>query len=309
MGNRLAPVAIFAFNRPGHLKSLLDSLSNNCEIKSTDVYVFIDGPRGNADTDLIVQTKKIAHEYSQFRIKKIVVRDWNLGLGNAIKQGINEVLAENDSIVVLEDDLVVTKHFLKYMNRALDRYKFELKVASIHGYCFDFANPIPEPFFLRGADCLGWATWKDRWDSIEWNPAHLLKLIESQNLIFDFNLNNAHSYSSALSGEVRKGFHSWAIYWHASMYAQNRLTLFPGVSLVEYKGADGSGTHTVENSDFWKTEISKKSDWIFPDQISESIHGRQELIGYYNRIFPPLPLLGRIKRRIKFELKRRLRLI
>jgi hypothetical protein len=93
------------------------------------------------------------------------------------------------------------------------------------------------------------------------------------------------------------------------MFSQGRLTLFPGISLIEYAGADGSGTHVVENSDFWKTEISRESDWIFPEMIAESTAAREQMIAYYNRIFPKLPFIGRLIRRIKFELKRCLNLI
>jgi hypothetical protein len=195
------------------------------------------------------------------------------------------------------------------MNMGLTKYQTEPKVASIHGYCFGFDQPIRDPFFLRGADCLGWATWKDRWESINWDPRVLLNRIENLGQIQDFNLDGSHSYYSALQGEAKKGFHSWAIFWHASMFSEGRLTLYPGTSLVEYAGADGTGTHVVENSEFWKTEISTETNWIFPEQIAESKAGREQLIAYYYRIFPKLPLIGRILRRIKFEFKRKFNLI
>ena len=40
--NDYSPIAIFTFNRPSHLKKLLNSLSTNEEIKYSDVYFFID---------------------------------------------------------------------------------------------------------------------------------------------------------------------------------------------------------------------------------------------------------------------------
>jgi len=36
---------------------------------------------------------------------------------------------------------------------------------------------------------------------------------------------------------------SWAIRWHAACFLADRLTLYPGKSLVTNTGVDGSGTH------------------------------------------------------------------
>ena len=309
MTTQLAPIVIFAFNRPNHLAGLLRSLAQNREFAKSELYIYVDGPRDNSDLKLVEETRDVARNFLGMKSKHLVIRDVNLGLGSSLKTGITEVLDKCDKVIVLEDDLVVTDAFLKFMNIGLTKYQSEPKVASIHGYCFGFNEPIKDPFFLRGADCLGWATWKDRWEGISWDAKALLNRIENLNQIQDFNLDGAHSYFSALQGEAKRGFHSWAIYWHASMFSEGRLTLFPGTSLVRYAGADGSGTHVVENSEFWATEISTETDWVFPDAIVESEKGREQLISYYRRIFPKLHLLGRIIRRIKFELKRQFRLI
>ncbi len=309
MTTPLAPIVIFAFNRPKHLAELLRSLSQNREFAESELYIYIDGPRDNSDLKLVEETREVARNFLGMKAKHLVIREQNLGLGSSLKTGVTEVLDKSEKIIVLEDDLVVTDAFLKYMNTGLTKYQNEPKVASIHGYCFGFDEPIKDPFFLRGADCLGWATWKDRWESINWDPDVLLNQIKNLDQIQDFNLDGSHSYYSALKGEAKKGFHSWAIYWHASMFSEGRLTLFPGISLIRYSGADGSGTHVVENSEFWTTEISTQTDWVFPEVIIESREGREQLIAYYRRIFPKLHLFGRIIRKIKFELKRHFRLI
>ena len=40
------------------------------------------------------------------------------------------------------------------------------QVASIHGYIYPI-DGLPETFFIRGADCWGWATWKRAWNIFE----------------------------------------------------------------------------------------------------------------------------------------------
>ena len=296
---QLAPIAIFGYNRPNHLKRCLESLQNNKEAIFSDVYIFLDGPKNNSESSRVEATRAVAKLPYRFGKISITEQEENLGLGKSILSGIDTVLAKNPKIIVLEDDLEVTSHFLKYMNQGLDIYESEKKVASIHGYNYQFTNAIDEPYFIRGADCLGWATWADRWRLFNKNSEELYQTLLSENLVSDFDLDGAFAYSKSLSDEAKNGFHSWAIHWHATAFVHNLLTLYPGKSLVKYNGADGSGTHFAINEKIWETEISQKSNWMFPPDCEESQVGRIELIGYFNRIYPKLNLPMRVIRKIK----------
>ena len=65
---------------------------------------------------------------------------------------------------MLEDDLVTSPYFLKFMNEALDFYKNEKKVWHISGWNYPIKYDGQEDVFLwRTMNCWGWATWADRW--------------------------------------------------------------------------------------------------------------------------------------------------
>jgi glycosyltransferase involved in cell wall biosynthesis len=294
-----APIAVFGFNRAKHLETCLKSLEANPEAKESALIVFVDGPRNSQEVALVEATRDVARREYSFASVEVIVRATNMGLAPSIIAGVNYVLENSDRIVVIEDDLWVAPTFLNYMNQGLDRYRDFPKVASIHGYCFQFDRPLAEPFFLRGADCLGWATWKDRWTSISLDSGGLLKNLKEQGLENAFNLDGAHSYTSALEGEIKQGLHSWAIHWHASMFVQNRLTLYPGVSLIQYLGADGSGTHFVLDKTHWDTELSQRNSWEFPEILEESEEARNQLVGYFRRIWPSRPFFIRVFRRLR----------
>jgi len=294
-----APIAVFGFNRPEHLEACLKSLEANPEAIKSSLTIFVDGPRDSRDVGLVESTREVAKKEYGFASIEVIIHEANIGLAPSIISGVNYVLEKSECLIVLEDDLWVAPTFLDYMNQGLDNYRDFPKVASIHAYCFQFQNPLNEPFFLRGADCLGWATWKDRWSCISFDSTELLKSIKDQDLTDLFNLDGAHSYSSALEGEVKHGLHSWAIHWHASMFVQNRLTLYPGVSLIQYLGADGSGTHFVLDKTHWDTELSEKTSWVFPKLLEESTEARYQLIEYFRRIWPSRPFLVRVLRRLK----------
>lgn len=299
MASEFAPIAVFGFNRPEHLETCLKSLEANSEARKSAVTIFIDGPRNSQEDSLVETTREVALKKYSFASTEVIIREANMGLAPSIISGVNYVLDGSDRIIVLEDDLWVAPTFLDYMNKGLDKYRDFPKVASIHGYIFQFEQPLAEPFFLRGADCLGWATWKDRWNSISLDSGDLLKSIKEQELENLFNLNGAHSYTSALEGELKYGLHSWAIHWHASMFVQNRLTLYPGISLIQYLGADGSGTHFVLDKTHWDTDLSQKKSWEFPEILEESEEARSQLIGYFRRIWPTRPFAIRVIRRLR----------
>jgi hypothetical protein len=290
----LAPVAIFGFNRPEHLLNCLRSLEANLEARDTDVYIFLDGPRSEVDTEAVKSTREVARERYKFKSITIAEQNTNLGLGKSIITGIDKVFETNKRLIVLEDDLIVSIYFLSFMNIALTKYEKEKKVGSIHAFNFNFEQPLDEPYFIRGGDCLGWATWSDRWEMFTPNSANTYEKLRKSNLIKEFDLGGSFRYSQILKNEIRDGFHSWAINWHASLFVNGCLTLYPGTSLIEYRGADGSGTHEVKNSDLWSTKMSTKSEWNFPLRIDESKAGLSQLKKYYEKTYPSRNPLSKI---------------
>lgn len=56
--NNLAPVALFVYDRPSHTKQTLEAISANFFADQTSLYVFIDGPKSNADPSTIERIKE-----------------------------------------------------------------------------------------------------------------------------------------------------------------------------------------------------------------------------------------------------------
>jgi putative methyltransferase (TIGR04325 family) len=134
------------------------------------------------------------------------------------------------------------------MNAALDRYADDERVISVHGYVYPTNQTLPEAFFLRGADCWGWATWRRGWMHFNADGQFLLDEIKRQKLLKAFDLNGAYGFSKMLKEQISGGNDSWAVRWHASAFLANKLTLYPGRSLVHNIGNDSSGTHCGEST-------------------------------------------------------------
>lgn len=158
--NNLAPIALFVYNRPMHTRQTVEALLANELAAESDLIIFADGAKSGKDADAVQEVREYIHSISGFKSIKINEQDTNQGLANSVIAGVTEVVNESGRIIVLEDDMVTSPYFLNYMNDSLEMYKDEDKVISIHGYMYPVKEKLPETFFLQGADCWGWATWK-----------------------------------------------------------------------------------------------------------------------------------------------------
>ena len=77
------------------------------------------------------------------------------------------------------------------MNSALEKYKDSQNVYEISAHIDPIdSQGLTDSFFVRRADCWGWATWQDKWEVFERNPEKLVKSF-SRKEIRDFNFDGA----------------------------------------------------------------------------------------------------------------------
>lgn len=246
----LAPITIFSYKRLDVLKSLVQSLLLNSLASQSNLIVYSDGPKTEDDRLLVEACREYIQNLKGFSSVRLISRDANLGLSKSIISGVTEVLRDYDKIIVLEDDLVVSPYFLKFMNDALVKYNCNENVISIHGYVYPVKNILPETFFLRGADCWGWGTWGRAWTLFNADGEKLLNNLMQTNQLKEFNFNNSFNYSGMLKDQIGGKNDSWAILWYASAFLSNKLTLYPGKSLIFNSGNNGFGTHKNDSTLF-----------------------------------------------------------
>ena len=260
-----SPIILFVYNRPKHTQFVLDSLAENPEAKFSELYIVSDFYKNENDSKNVLLVRKIIEKEKRFRNVNIILNPKNFGLANSIIKGISYVLNIHETIIVLEDDLIPSIGFLKYMNDALDFYKNTDAVGCIHAwnYTFDKTTYNQDTFFLLGADCWGWATWRKYWLYFEFDGKKLLEKIDLKNLKYKFNRNGTHDFYNMLVDQVNGINNSWAIRWHASLFLENKLCLHPKLPLVENIGFDGTGQH-CNIPDLYK---QKTVDYIYVNKI------------------------------------------
>jgi hypothetical protein len=239
----LSPVVLFVYNRPWHTQATLEALQKNHLAEHSDLIIYSDAPKSESARENVQAVRDYIKTINGFKSVRIIERTENWGLAKSIISGVTEVVNEYGRIIVLEDDILTSPYFLQYMNEGLILFDEDDRVISIHGYVYPVKHLLPEAFFLPGADCWGWATWQRGWNLFETDGTLLLAQLRQRKLTKLFDYNGAYPYTKMLEHQINGKNDSWAIRWYASAFLANKLTLYPGRSLVHNIGNDNSGTH------------------------------------------------------------------
>lgn len=248
MSNTLAPVILFVYDRPDHAKQTLDALAANELAEQSELFVFCDGPKKESVIERnrqVVELITAEKERGRFASVTLTVSPVNKGLAASIIGGVTDIIHRYSKCIVVEDDLITSTKFLSYMNDALDFYKEKKSIFSISGFTYPLKalQKYPHDVYLSYRACShGWATWSDRWDSVDWEVKDFTKLSRSLVKRYRFNRGGNDLYRM-LRHQMRGERNSWAIRFCYSQSKQERYTIYPSKTLVKNIGFDGSGTH------------------------------------------------------------------
>jgi hypothetical protein len=269
MSRDCAPIALFVYNRPDHTRRSVDYLRANALAQDSDLIVFSDAAKTPKAASAVQAVRDYAAAITGFRSVRIVTRGTNMGLAESITQGVRDVFAQYGRVIVLEDDLETSPHFLTFMNDALDLYADASDVAAVSGFHLPSDTLFPETFFQCDAECWGWATWARAWSVYQPDGRILLDELRRRNMLRLFDQEGSYPYTKMLKDQIAGKNSSWAVRWRASVILKGMLTVYPGRTLVRNIGADGSGTHSAI-TDVWNTELSSTRVHVLPIPLIHS---------------------------------------
>jgi len=281
-----APLALFVYNRPEHTRKTVEALQANLLAPHTPLFVFCDAARNEVAREGVERVRDYVAQISGFASVTIISREQNLGMADSIINGVSMLCERFGRVIVLEDDLVTSPHFMTFMNDGLDTYALDERVQSVCGYMYPVELAADAPsFFLSMPHSWGWATWSDRWRIFDRDGQALLEQIRSRGLRRAFNTNGPHSNIKMLKDQIAGRNHSWFIRWHAVGYLRQMLTLYPACSLVRNIGIDGSGVHCAEwKIDPYRVEVAVESIRVDRMPIIEHVANLARLNKYFVRI-------------------------
>lgn len=149
--------------------------------KPQKLYFYSNRGRANVNNEIV------ENDYIRSLVKEI---DWDCELHTYFRDdyvdlytslmGSKEWIFENEeTAIILEDDSVPSLAFFEYCDYFLDYYKNNKSIGFISGdkYANAFEIGGDDHIVCRSIQHYGWATWKDRWESVDWHidPADVTK--------------------------------------------------------------------------------------------------------------------------------------
>lgn len=280
-----APIIVFAFNRLKPLKATIASILMNTEAAESDLFVFVDGPREHkkGEKEKIIEVQDYVKTITGFKSICYFFSEKNKGLGPSIIAGVTDIIKQYGRVVVFEDDLILSSNCLAFMNQGLNKYEKEEKVFSVCGYNNKVNVPndyLSDSYFCVRSSSWGWATWLDRWNSVDWELNDWQRYEDQKT---EFNRWGGSDCFGMLKGWKEGRNKSWAIRFCFAQFLQNKLSLFPIVSKINNNGFDGDGTNCKKYNrfkfDFDETDNKK---FVFPSTIGVNNKLRKSALSYHS---------------------------
>ncbi|MFH1457240.1 MAG: glycosyltransferase [Patescibacteria group bacterium] len=283
MNENLAPIVLFTYNRPHHLKKTIAALKQNKLSKYSELFIFSDGPKNNNIDENIKEVREYLDKIVGFKKVIIIKREKNCGLANNIINGVTHIINKYGKVIVMEDDLITAPNFLKYMNKALDFYKNNKNIFSITGLNFPIEIPNDyayEVYFSYRCSSWGWGTWKDRWNKVDWEVKDFNEFVKDKNAQKLFN-RGGEDLSNMLKLQMSNKIDSWAIRWSYAHHKNSTYCVYPVISKILNIGMDKSGTHCRASSKF-EVDLDKSDNNV---KLTNHVQTDERIIKNFQAFF------------------------
>ena len=279
MSLNLSPIVLFVYNRPWHTKQTVVALQKNELVTESELFIYSDEAKNEDAQKSVDEVREYIQSIDGFKKVTVIERDRNWGLADSIIDGVTSIIHEYGKIIVLEDDLVTSPYFLKFMNEALEFYKEEEDVWHISGWNYPIkANEVDDVFLWRVMNCWGWATWADKWKLYDKNIDKTIGEFSKRD-IQRFNLNGVENFFGQVISNKNKKSNTWAIFWYATIFKNDGLCLNPIQTFVDNIGHDGSGSN-CGNKKIFIDLLNIKNEIKFKHANKESLRYRLAIQKY-----------------------------
>jgi hypothetical protein len=187
---------------------------------------------------------QFAENITGFARVTIWKRERNLGAVGNIAEAVDQVFQKHDKLIFLEDDNIVAKNFLLFMNQAMDAFALDPRCFSVSGYHFmpgQSGGPRPDIYRSPFFSAWGAGLFRDRYIRAD----HLCGRRASSFFLNPFNCWRANKIDRRLLpmylAARRRGAIHGDVFYRLHCLKNNLYSAFPSVTKVINRGFDGSG--------------------------------------------------------------------
>lgn len=259
---------IFSCSRPAYLQRVLSSLENQTEM-NVDHVLMQDGCRNRFSGAVYATPEQlnlcVKHfDQAELKNKFKIVNDINRGMAWQKRRAYKYAFEDEDydACLCFEDDLVVSKYYVRLLRVLLHQFKDDPGVATVQ--LSDRFNDSVRPDTLNHIKPMwrhfwGYGTWKDRWVAHKPNYDKYFALVRNK----DYR-GRPHGKIQKLLGNKHTS-HDAALDWCIKMQGQVKLAGL--VSRATYIGEAGVHQRPAQfEAQGYKSHLSQKIE--FPEDAS-----------------------------------------
>lgn len=279
----VAPVLIITYNRYDHLRQTVEALKQNYLADQTDLFIASDYPKSELDSESVQKVRDYIKSICGFKSVVPLFREYNYGAVENSLSAKKEIFEKYDRLIVMEDDVVTGKGFLKFINDGLEKYKDNKKIYAVCGYMWEMQNakPMKNQIFLHTFCAWGYGMWRDKETWVQGGPDLAREFLSSLKLFYKMNRASPHyllMVASIAKGQLVAGDVNRSL----TMIKSQKLCLFPPRSLVRNIGFDGSGIHCGLDARYASQPIHQEViDITALVQVVELTVNRDALYNYF----------------------------
>lgn len=301
------PVIITVYDRIICLKECIDALLLNEEAKYTTVFISSDAFYKIEDKEKVEEIREYILSINGFREVVAIFHENNVGSFFSGYNAIELVLEKYPAFIFLEDDVVVSPFFLEYMNASLDTFECDDDVYFVCSYIWPKLNinrVTNKDIFLWRSYCpWGMASWKAKWNRIDFNLNNFNYFFDNQILIDQFNKidpNTINILKSDVAGEVVAADARISL----NLFLNKKMSIFPSRTMCVNRGHNGKGLHGSTQKKYMDQELDNfrpivDSTTKLNEKIQEFIYNSKFTFIRY-KIYNPLVKIKTVKKMILF---------
>lgn len=247
-------IAVFCYKRAAKLKASMEALLKNPECAEFEVVFFSDGAKNDHDKPGVEACREYINTLTGFKRIHKKFRHKNLSTGPNFEQGIAYLCRNYEQFIVVEDDLVVSPNYLRFMLDALAFYKNEQSVFTISGFAFPLkvAGYPYDTVIHERFSCYGWASWSSRVSKVIWDKHALINIMHTSPR-FKSRLNReGMDLYRILKKQLNGTISTWDIQMQVHVVENKMKVVYPVLSKTSNIGFDNESTNQF-GVDFLKT--------------------------------------------------------
>jgi len=142
----------------------------------------------------------------------------------------------------------------------------------------------------------GWGTWKDRWNTVDWDIADKDTFIKDLEVQKKFNM-GGEDLTDMLLSQLNHKIDSWGIRWCYHHSKNSGLCLYPVKSYVANNGFDGSGVHCKILHSSTQVQLNNEEiNLMFDGEVNKDISN--QILNMHRRKNIILRIINKIARLI-----------